>query len=123
MSVQDFIIYVYCCVDGICRTLAKQPLRSQCYFCNHRHGWFPRLGSRANFAKQSANAWALKKRIQDAIAWQTGAMDDPIQLVDGFPIRHVNPHRHHFGGSCWFFCILRENGTIPFNYPHGQGDF
>jgi len=45
------------------------------HFRNHWHGWFPRLGSRANFAKQNANTWALKKRIQDTIAWQTGATD------------------------------------------------
>jgi hypothetical protein len=116
MSVEDFIIYVYCCVEDICRTIVKQPLRSRGfmpklsdaevitmelvgefmgkdhdqgiwrYFRNHWHDWFPNLGSRANFAKQSANLWDLKRRIQDHLAWQIGAMDDSIHLVDGFPM-------------------------------------
>jgi len=116
MSVEDFIIYVYCCVDDIYRTIVKQPLRRRGfmpklsdaevitmeivgefmgkdhdkriwrYFRNHWHDWFPHLGSRANFAKQSANLWDLKRRIQDHIAWQIGALEDSIHLVDGFPM-------------------------------------
>jgi hypothetical protein len=35
MSVEDFIIYVYCCVEDICRTLVNQPLRSR--------GFMPKL--------------------------------------------------------------------------------
>jgi hypothetical protein len=84
MSVEDFIIHVYCCVDDICQKIVKQRLRGRGfmpklsdaevitmeimgefmgkdhdkgiwrYFRNHWHGWFPNLGSRANFAKQSA---------------------------------------------------------------------
>ncbi|MDD1608482.1 MAG: hypothetical protein LUQ18_08300, partial [Methylococcaceae bacterium] len=33
------------------------------YFRNHWHDWFPNLGSRANFVKQSANLWLLKEQI------------------------------------------------------------
>ena len=116
MSVEDFIIYVYCCVEDICRTIINQPLRSRGfmpklsdaevitmeivgefmgkdhdkgmwrYFRNHWHNWFPNLESRANFAKQSANLWDMKRRIQDHMAWQIGAIDDSIHLVDGFPM-------------------------------------
>ncbi|PPD40709.1 MAG: IS982 family transposase, partial [Methylobacter sp.] len=116
MPVEGFIIYVYCCVDDICRGIVSQPLRSRGfmpklgdseaitmeivgefmgkgqdkgiwrYFRNHWHGWFPNLGSRANFAKQCANLWGLKRRIQDHLAWQTGAMGDTAHLVDGFPM-------------------------------------
>ena len=39
-----------------------------------------------SFAKQSANLWDLKRRIQDHIAWQIGALEDSIHLVDGFPM-------------------------------------
>ena len=35
MSVEDFIIYVYCCVEDICRTIVNQPLRSR--------GFMPKL--------------------------------------------------------------------------------
>jgi len=116
VPVEDFIIYVYCCVDDICRGIVSQPLRGRGfipklsdaeaitmeivgefmgkdsdkgiwrYFRNHWHGCFPNLGSRSNFAKQCANLWGLKRRIQDCLAWQTGAMDDPVHLVDGFPM-------------------------------------
>jgi hypothetical protein len=116
MSVEDFIIYVYCCVEDIYRTIVNQPLRRRGFMPklsdaevitmeivgefmgkdhdqgiwrnkrNHWHDWFPHLGSRANFAKQSANLWDLKRRIQDHIAWQTGAMEDAIHVVDGFPM-------------------------------------
>ena len=116
MPVEDFIIYVYCCVDDIYRTIVNQPLRSRGfmpklsdaevitmeivgefmgkdhdkgiwrYFRNQWHDWFPNLGLRANFAKQSANLWDVKRRIQAHMAWQTGAMDDPVHLVDGFPM-------------------------------------
>ena len=35
MSVEDFIIYVYCCVEDICRTIVNQPLKSR--------GFMPKL--------------------------------------------------------------------------------
>ncbi|MGZ4991042.1 MAG: IS982 family transposase, partial [Methylobacter sp.] len=35
MSVEDFIIYVYCCVDELCRTIVNPPLRSR--------GFMPKL--------------------------------------------------------------------------------
>jgi len=35
MPVEDFIIYVYCCVEDICRTIVGQPLRSR--------GFMPKL--------------------------------------------------------------------------------
>lgn len=116
MPVEDFIINVYCCVDDIYHRLVNQPLRSRGfmpklsdtevitmeivgefmgkdhdqgiwrYFRNHWHTWFPHLGSRANFAKQSANLWVMKKRIQDYLAWDSGALDDSVHIVDGFPV-------------------------------------
>ena len=124
MSVEDFIIYVYYCVEDTCRTIVDQPQRSRGfmpklsdaevitmeivgefmgkdqdkgiwrYFRNHWHDWFPHLGSRANFAKQSANLWDLKRRIQDHIAWQLGALEDTIHLVDGFPMRSASMLEH-----------------------------
>ena len=116
MSVEDFIISVYCCVDDLYRRIVKHPLRTRGfmpklsdaevitmeivgefmgkdqdkgiwrYFRNHWHHYFPHLGSRANFAKQCANLWEIKRRIQDHLAWQLGAMEDTIHMVDGFPM-------------------------------------
>lgn len=116
MPVEDFIIDVYCCVEDVCRQLVKTPLRSRGlqpkltdsevitmeivgefmgkdqdkrvgrYFRNHWHCWFPNLGSRSNFVKQSANLWALKALIQGHWVRQMNALDQPVHLVDGFPM-------------------------------------
>ncbi len=94
MPIENFIINVYCCVEDICRQLVKTPLRRRGfqpkltdgevitmeitgefigkdqdknvwqYFHNHWHSWFPHLGSRSNYVKQSANLWDLKDLIQ-----------------------------------------------------------
>lgn len=116
MPVEDFIINVYCCVEDAYRELVKTPLRSRGfapqltdsevitmeivgefmgkdqdkslwrYFRNHWHAWFPRLGSRSSFVKQSANLWVLKTLIQRRLALQMGALTDPVHSVDGFPM-------------------------------------
>lgn len=149
MSVEDFIIYVYCCVDDIYQILVNQPLRSRGfmpklsdvevitmeivgefmgkdhdqgiwrYFRNHWHAWFPRLGSRANFAKQSANLWAMKKRIQDYLAWKTGALEDSVHLVDGFPMPICNYSRASgsrcFKGDAGFgYCAAKDEKYYGF---------
>jgi hypothetical protein len=38
------------------------------YFKNQWYDWFPNLGSRVNFVKQSANLWAVKQQIQRRLA-------------------------------------------------------
>src|SRR5659263_249913 len=93
MPLEDFIIYVYCCVADIYPQVVDTPLRCRGfepkltdsevitmeivgeflgkdqdkgiwrYFRNHWHAWFPNLGSRANFAKQCANLWAIKQLL------------------------------------------------------------
>lgn len=108
---RDFIIYVYCCVVDNYTELVSHPLRSRGfqtklsdaevitmeivgefmgketdqslwrYFQNHWHDWFPNLGSRANFVKQSANLWLIKERIIRQLA-----DNDRIHLIDGFPL-------------------------------------
>lgn len=149
MPVEDFIIYAYCCVDDICRTIIEQPLRSRGfmpklsdaevitmeivgefmgkdqdkgiwrYFRNHWHGWFPHLGSRANFAKQSANLWVLKRRIQDHLAWQTGAMGDTVHLVDGFPMpvckyARASGSRSFKGEAGFSYCAAKDEKYYGF---------
>jgi len=149
MPVEDFIIYVYCCVDDIYRTIVKQPLRSRGfmsklsdaeiitmeivgefmgkdqdkgiwrYFHNHWHGWFPNLGSRANFAKQCANLWDMKRRIQDHLAWQTGALEDSIHLVDGFPMpvckyARASSSRCFKGEAAFSYCAAKDEKYYGF---------
>lgn len=116
MPLEDFIIYVYCCVADIYPQIVDIRLRPRgfCpkltdsevitleivgeylgkdqdkgiwrYFRNHWHAWFPNLGSRANFAKQCANLWAVKQRILHFLSMSLNGYDDPIHLVDGFPM-------------------------------------
>ncbi len=56
------------------------------YFRDHWSEWFPGLGSRANFAKQISNLWAVKQQLQEKLARLLGAFDRPVHIIDGFPL-------------------------------------
>ena len=114
MPLEDFIIYVYCCVVDIYPQVADTPLRRRGfdpkltdsevitleivgeflgkdqdkgiwrYFRNHWHAWFPNLGSRANFAKQCANLWAIKQRILKHLSIALNGYGDPITWLTVF---------------------------------------
>ena len=56
------------------------------YFRTHWRSWFPRLGSRSQFAKQAANLWAVKQQLHVRLMEQLGARRDPVHVVDGFPL-------------------------------------
>ena len=116
MPVEDFIIYVYCCVVDIYPELCKSPIRSRGfqpkltdsevitmeivgefmgkdqdksiwrYFRNHWHNWFPNLGSRSTFVKQSANLCLLKQEMLKYLSERLGAVEDEIHMIDGFPM-------------------------------------
>ena len=52
------------------------------YFKEHWLEWFPGLGSRVNYAKQSANLWRIKQEIQAAFAEQSGALVDRLHITN-----------------------------------------
>jgi hypothetical protein len=54
------------------------------YFKHHWSNWFPNLGSRANFAKQSSHLWFVKQLILGRITNRLGTVMEAIHLVDGF---------------------------------------
>ena len=56
------------------------------YFLRHWKSWFPDLGHRSTFVRQAANLWAIKQILQKQLARDLGAFDDPVHIVDGFPI-------------------------------------
>ncbi len=56
------------------------------YFKSHWLALFPRLGSRSNYAKQSASLWHFKQKIQEKLSTLMGALLDPLHMADGFPI-------------------------------------
>lgn len=66
------------------------------YFHSHWRSWFPQLGSRAAFAKQAANLWAVKQKVHAKLARSMGAIGDPIHITDGFPIPVCAFRRAHF---------------------------
>jgi hypothetical protein len=47
---------------------------------------FPRLGSRANFAKQAAYLREIKRPIHRKLAQNMGEFEDTLHMVDGFPM-------------------------------------
>ena len=117
MSLEEFIIWVYCCVeDMLAEVLPERGLRERGfaplltdaevitlelvgefqgidtdvgiwrYFRCHWASWFPKLGSRSQFAKQAMNLWAVKQRIEQLLKQRLGTLRDPVHLVDGFPL-------------------------------------
>lgn len=117
MSIENFIISVYCLVASeLKKAVGVNRLRSRGfppkltdaevitmdivgeflgkdtdagiwrYFNNHWKSWFPSLGSRVNYAKQSANLWYMKQKIHCSLVHQTGALADKLHMADGFPM-------------------------------------
>lgn len=127
MSVEDFIITVYCLIDDELRKMIEhrelrrggfQPQLTDSevitmevvaeflsidtdkgaweYFRDHWSTLFPKLGSRSNFAKHTANLWRVTQWIQQSLAKRMGAMDDFVHQVDGLPIPVCKFARAHF---------------------------
>ena len=114
MSIEDFIITVYCLIDDELKNMPKlrqrgfNPSLSDAemitmeivaefmsidtdkgaweYFLNHWRDLFPDIGSRANYAKHEANLWSVKQQLQKQLAISLGGFSDPIHLSDGFPM-------------------------------------
>jgi IS5 family transposase len=82
------------------------------YFCNHWRFLFPAIGSRANYAKQAANLWAIKQRIQKQLATELGAFHDSLHLADGFPMPVCHFRRANFsqifaGEAAYGYCASK----------------
>lgn len=149
MPIEDFIITVYCCIADSYTDLVTSPLRSRGfptklsdaevitmeivgefmgketdkglwrYFYSHWHHWFPNVGSRANFVKQSANLWLIKDRILRRLADTMGAYDDRLHLIDGFPMPVCKLTRaarsHCFRGEAGYsYCAAKDEKYYGF---------
>lgn len=117
MPIDDFMIYVYCCVEELLsKVCAGFKLRQRGfspkfsdaevltveivgeflrfdtdkhlweYFNRHWKCWFPNLPSRTTFVRQAANLWKIKQMLQKQLAYELGAFDDSLHIIDGFPI-------------------------------------
>lgn len=83
------------------------------YFLNHWRKLFPKLGSRANFAKQAVNIWNIKQKIHKRLAKQLGAFSDPLHLADGFPMPVCHFKRAYFsrifrGEAAYSYCASKD---------------
>ena len=143
MPIEDFIIWVCCCVDESWETLAEgKRLRQHgyppklsdqevitmeivgetlgvdtdqgiwAYFRRYWSDWFPQLGSRGNFGKQTAALWVVKQRLQRALLSQQQAFDDDLYIVDGFPIpvcrfRRAKRCQRFKGGADFGYCASK----------------
>jgi cytochrome P450 len=126
MPLENFIITAYCLVDEMLKLALHQKMRQRGftprlsdseiitmeiiaeflgidtdkgaweYFAHHWAAWFPKLGSRANFAKHAANVWNFKQTIQKALAKRLGSFSDPLHLSDSFPMPICHFKRAHF---------------------------
>ena len=125
MSREDFIIEVFCLVsDWMSKQLislrARGPKPSlddsevltmeivgeflgmdqdkqiHSYFKDHWIHFFPSIGERTAFVRQSANLWSVKQNFQKYLSQETGAREDTVHIVDGFPFPVCNFRRAYF---------------------------
>lgn len=63
------------------------------YFSRHWTAFFPNLGDRSSFVRQSANLWVLYEKMHRAVIRFMGALEETIHIVDGFPMIVSNINR------------------------------
>lgn len=143
MSVEDFIINVYCLVDEMLKNIVSgyklrkrgfKPMVSDSeiitmqvtaeflgidtdkgaweYFSQHWKHWFPMLGSRANYAKHTANVWQVTQQLQKELAKKLGAFTDSLHMADGLPIPVCHFKRAYFsrifsGEAAYGYCASK----------------
>ena len=150
MSMEDFIISVYCLVEDTYQTvIPNKPLRTRgfapklsdpevitmdivgefighdtdkgiwSYFAQHWRHFFPTLGSRTTYVKQSANLWCLKQNLQKHLSKLLGARADILYMADGFPVPICHLKRSHFsklfkGMAHYGFCAAKSEHYYGF---------
>jgi IS5 family transposase len=151
LSLEDFIVTVFCFVDDHFKELTQgQRLRSRGfspaladseviameivgeflgidtdkgiweYFRRHWLHFFPQLGSRTSFARQAANLWSCKMKLQNRVAQQLGAFADTLHLVDGIPMPVCRFARAHFsrvfrGQATFGYCASKKETYYGFH--------
>lgn len=149
MPTEDFIIHVFCLVEKYFEKTQSNELRKRGpeaklldtevitmeiageflgyhedkmiwqYFTNHWKAWFPNLGSRKTFAKQAANLWHVKEKIQTAMAKDLLAFDDDVHLFDGFPLpvclfKRAGYSKNFKGEAAYGFCAAKAENYYGF---------
>ncbi len=75
------------------------------YFKQHWFSWFPRMGDRTAFVRQSANLWIIKQMIQKKLSEK---FEDDLSLFDGFPIPTCHIKRYKRSKN------LKEAGAVGY---------
>lgn len=89
-----------------------------CYFKRHWDEWFPNLGCRTSFVRQSANLLAVLDRMQSEISNQLCEGTD-LFLFDGFPIplchiRRYKRSRPFKGIAAVGYCAAKDQKYFGF---------
>lgn len=146
MPIEDYIIHIYCTVDDFLktnpalRTRGPSPQLTDAevitieivgeflglgsdkrifsHFKQQWHTWFPKLGSRTTFTRQSANLWALKEQLRRHLISQI-ERDNEISLFDGFPIptchiKRVKRRNPLKGQAAFGYCAAKEHKYFGF---------
>lgn len=149
MPLDEFIISVYCEICEAYAAVASTPLRQRgfapalsdeevltmefvgaylamsqvkqiwCYFHRHWRAWFPGLGARSTFVRQSANLWAIKQCMHRHWVGQLGATKRTVHLVDGFPVPVCHFRKAHFsqvyrGEATFGYCASKAQTYYGF---------
>ena len=146
MPIEDFIIHTYCLVHDFLQPFEKFRQRGPAphlidaevitmemvgeflelgsdksifeYFKRHWVTYFPNLGSRTTFIRQSAKLWCMKDRLHKHLVHQMCPVND-LFLFDGFPIptchlkrvRHKNPL---WGEAGFGYCAAKDEKYFGF---------
>lgn len=92
------------------------------YFRNHWLSWFPQLGSRTTFSKQSSDMWYIKQLIMEGLTKQLEATLESVHLVDGFLVpvcqfARAKQCARFKGGAQYGHCAAKKQTYYGF---HGQ---
>lgn len=115
MTQEEFIIQTYCFVDDYLQKMHLNQIRTRgeppslsdsevitleivgeylgcgsdkaiwSYFKNHWKHYFPNIKCRTSFARQCANCYEIKKKLQQAVSVDL-SNDQDLYICDGFPI-------------------------------------
>lgn len=88
------------------------------YFKSHWQSWFPTMGCRTSFARQSTNLYLVQEKLHESLS-NVLTNNNGLFLFDGFPIPVCNPKRfskrNPFAGIGAFgFCAAKEEHYFGF---------
>lgn len=89
------------------------------YFKRHWITWFPKLGCRTTFTRQSVNLWFVTQKLQVKLQQTLLADIDDLHMCDGFPVPICHFKRAFFcrkfkGEAAYGYCASKEETYYGF---------